>query len=120
MNSLKDIINDGKDIVNNIKRGHITSAAFLDKRNANSSTSMALSLPVVTRWGFVVVFFKSLLVNKQIIRSMNVDEIVEKDLKPNVKKTISSSNFWKKVEFFYSLMNPVANGLQKLKVIHRN
>jgi len=115
MNSLKDIINDGKDIVNNIKRGHITSAAFLDKRNANSSTSMALLLPVVTRWGSVVVFFKSLLVNKQIIRSMNVDEIVEKDLKPNVKKTISSSNFWKKVEFFYSLMNPVAKWITKIE-----
>lgn len=69
---------------------------------------MALSLPVVTRWGSVVVFFKSLLVNKQIIRSMNVDKIVEKYLKPNIKKTISSSNVWKKVEFFYSLMNPVA------------
>ncbi|CAI6369789.1 unnamed protein product [Macrosiphum euphorbiae] len=115
INSLTDIINDGKDIVNNIKRGHITSAAFLDKRNANSSTSMALSLPVVTRWGSVVVFFKSLLVNKQIIRSMNVDEIVEKDLKPNVKKTISSSNFWKKVEFFYSLMNPVAKWITKIE-----
>jgi len=88
INSLKEIINDGKDIVNNIKRGHITSAAFRDKRNANSSTSMAISLPVVTRWRSVVVFFKSLLVNKKIIRSM-VDENVEKDLKPNVKKTIS-------------------------------
>jgi len=50
---------------------------------------MALSLPVVIRWGSVEVFFKSLLVNKQIICSMNVDGIVEKDLKPNVKKTIS-------------------------------
>ncbi|KAE9521289.1 hypothetical protein AGLY_018308 [Aphis glycines] len=113
--SYRYIINAGKDIVNNIKRGHITSAAFLDKRNANSSTSMALSLPVVTRWGFVVVFFKSLLVNKQIIRSMNDDEIVEKDLKPNVKKTISSSNFWKKVEFFYSLRNPVAKWITKIE-----
>jgi len=49
MNSLEDIINDGKDIVNNIKRGHIISAVFRDKRNTNSSTSMTLLLPVVTR-----------------------------------------------------------------------
>lgn len=46
---------------------------------------------------------------------MNVDEIVEKDLKPNVKKTISSSNFWKKVEFFYSLMNSVAKWITKIE-----
>jgi len=98
INSLKELINYGKDIVNNMKRGHITSAVFQDRRNANSSTSMALTLTVFTRWGSVVVFFKSLLVNKQIIRSMNVDENVEKDLKSNVKKTISSLNFWKKVE----------------------
>ncbi|KAF0751841.1 DUF659 domain-containing protein [Aphis craccivora] len=57
INSLKKLINDEKDIINNIKRGHITSAVFQEKRNANSSTSMALSLPVLTRWGSVVVFF---------------------------------------------------------------
>jgi hypothetical protein len=57
---------------------------------------MALALPVVTRWGSVVIFFKSLLVNKQIIRSMNIDEVIEKDLILNVKKTISSPIFWKK------------------------
>jgi len=76
---------------------------------------MALTLPVVTRWGSVVVFLKSLLVNKQIIRSMNVDEIIEKDLKPNVKKTINNLNFWKKVEHFYCLMNPVAKWITKIE-----
>lgn len=108
LNSLKEVIIDGKDIVNNIKRGHITNAIFQNKRNENNSTSMALSLPVVTRWGSVVAFFKSLLVNKQIVRSMNGDEVAEKDLRPNVKKTISCSNFWKKIENFYKLLNPVA------------
>jgi len=46
---------------------------------------------------------------------MNVDEIVEKDLKPNVKKTISSLNFWKKVKHFYCLMNPVAKWITKIE-----
>lgn len=49
---------------------------------------MALALPVVTRWGIVVHLFKSLLVNKQIIRSMNVDKFIEKDLKLNLKKQL--------------------------------
>jgi len=76
---------------------------------------MALSLPVVIRWGSVEVFFKSLLVNKQIICSMNVDGIVEKDLKPNVKKTINCLNFWKKVEHFYNLLNPVEKWIAKIE-----
>lgn len=46
---------------------------------------------------------------------MNVDEIVEKDLMPNIKKTISSLNFWKKVEYFYCLMNPVAKWITKIE-----
>ncbi|XP_050064322.1 uncharacterized protein LOC126553204, partial [Aphis gossypii] len=52
-----DVINEGKSIVNNIKRGHITNALFLQKRK-NIKNSTALTLPVVTRWASVVVFFK--------------------------------------------------------------
>lgn len=49
-----DLINEGKLVVNNIRRGHITNALFLQKRKNNNST--ALTLPVVTRWASVVVF----------------------------------------------------------------
>lgn len=116
LDSFKEIIEDGKEVINNIRRGHITKAIFEQKRKeANNANSMALALPVVTRWGSVVHFLKSLLVNKQIIRSMNVDEAIEKDIKLNVKKTISSPIFWKKIEHFYCLMSPVAKWIEKIE-----
>lgn len=68
-----DLINEGKFVVNNIRRGHITNALFLQKRK-NNINSTALTLPVVTRCASVVVFLNSLLVNKQIIRSKSIDE----------------------------------------------
>lgn len=52
-----DLINEGKSVVNNIRRGHITNALFLQKRK-NNNNSTALTLPVVTRWASEVVFFK--------------------------------------------------------------
>lgn len=106
-----DVINEGKSIVNNIRRGHITNALFLQKRK-NIKNSTALTLPVVTRWASVVVFLNSLLVNKQIIRSMSIDETIEKDLKPEVKKLISSADFWDKIYYFHQLVSPLAKWIK--------
>lgn len=46
---------------------------------------------------------------------MNVDEAIEKDLKLNVKKTISSPIFWKKIEHFYYLMSSVAKWIERIE-----
>lgn len=106
-----DVINEGKSVVNNIRRGHITNALFLQERK-NNKNSTALTLPVVTRWASVVVFLDSLLVNKQIIRSMSINEAIEKDLKPEVKKLISSANFWDKIYYFHQVVNPLAKWIK--------
>lgn len=106
-----DVINEGKSVVNNIRRGHITNALFLQERK-NNKNSTAPTLPVVTRWASVVVFIDSLLVNKQIIRSMSINEAIEKDLKPEVKKLISSANFWDKIYYFHQVVNPLAKWIK--------
>jgi len=106
-----DLINEGKSVVNNIRRGHIKNALYLQKRK-NNNNSTAFTLPVVTRWASVVVFLNSLLVNKQIIRSMSIEETIEKDLKPEVKKLINSSDFWDKIYYFHQLVGPLAKWIK--------
>ncbi|XP_016657408.1 uncharacterized protein LOC107882870 [Acyrthosiphon pisum] len=44
--------------------------------------------------------------------SMSINEAIEKDLKPEVKKLISSANFWDKIYYFHQVVNPLAKWIK--------
>lgn len=43
---------------------------------------------------------------------MSIEETIEKDLKPEVKKLISSSDFWDKIYYFHQLVGPLAKWIK--------
>lgn len=43
---------------------------------------------------------------------MSIDETIEKDLKPEVKILINSSNFWDKIFDFHRLVSPLAKWIK--------
>lgn len=114
LESLKLVVKDGVAIVNNIRRGHVLHAVFKEKQN-ELGIKKSLMLPVLTRWGYVVVFLNSLLSNKQIIRLLNIDERCEKDISQRVKQLITNDIFWDKLKNLHNFLKPIAYWITKIE-----
>jgi Protein of unknown function (DUF 659)/hAT family C-terminal dimerisation region len=115
MQSLVDLVNEGKRVVKEINNGHILKAVFAEKQKQLAGKKISLKLPVVTRWGSVVTFLDSLLANKAAIRAVNIDERCEKDLSPSSKRSIVSDVFWDKTYHLRALLQPISQWITKIE-----
>lgn len=106
LDSISNIVNNGKSIVKEITLSHRLDAIFKEKQ---SGKKLSLKLPVKTRWGSHVSFMKSLLLNKNALRMVAIDDRVEKLLTETSKNDLLSDKFWATILHLYELLKPVAN-----------
>lgn len=72
-------------------------------------------LPVQTKWGSLVVFLNSLLVNKQIIRLLNIDERCEEDIISSVKQFINNNTFWDRIKNLHNFLKLIAYWITRIE-----
>lgn len=108
LSTLKTLIANATACVKAIRNSHKLNTAFIEKQ-LTTGDKISLKLPVKTRWGSLVSCLESLKQNKQIIKTMAIDESLSDAINklPTLKVNMLSDDFWDKVTGFYKLLKPI-------------
>ncbi|GBC05804.1 hypothetical protein RclHR1_06430005 [Rhizophagus clarus] len=106
IDEIKDIVNNGKMIVNYFK-SHIQAAAKLKRiQIENYNKEIALVLPTLTRWGTHLSCFQSLLKSKIALEQVLMD--------PKIRQKINRESDTSTLSTVYSHFNKLINKISEL------
>jgi len=111
--SVKKYIDDVNEIIKTI-RGHTVLLSMFTKIGKENNIITTLKLPVITRWGSVVLSLKSMLQCKTILRILAVSEDVGQLPEP-MKRKLRDDIFWVKILKLTNLLEPILQWITRLE-----
>ncbi|GBC07859.1 hypothetical protein RclHR1_07730012 [Rhizophagus clarus] len=107
IDEIKDIVNNGKMIVNYFK-SHIQAAAKLKRiQIENYNKEIALVLPTLTRWGTHLSCFQSLLKSKIALEQVLMDPKIRQKINREVRNNVLSEEFWEMADLITKILEPM-------------
>lgn len=114
--SFEQLQSSSKRVVKAVKNTLIINALFKQYQHEQSeSTIISLKLPVVTRWGSIIISLESLVANKYVLQRLAIPEDGSILLPKNVVGYILDTDFWNRIKIVIELLSPVLHWITKLQ-----
>lgn len=114
--SLKNFESQCKQIVKEVSNSHVVLATFNKLQVEKTNKTVALKLPVVTRWGSILKCMESLWSTRQILKMLAISEDVSDKLSSAVKKNcLDDEIYWVKVEKLMGVLSPIVKWITRLE-----
>lgn len=115
LDNILSLKNQAARIVTQIKGSQLLAAHFI-KIQKEKNVTVALKLPVKTRWASIVRCFNSLISNKFCLQALTVNEAVVKYLQKDTKSMLLDDDiFWAKLENTRDLLEPIGKWISKIE-----
>jgi hypothetical protein len=114
--SIENLESDCKRIVKDINNSHTLRAKLNRIQKEKSANTVALKLPVKTRWGSIYSCLKSLLDNKYFLKALAVEEGHEKLLgRQSLTSILDEDVFWISVNKMTEIFQPIVKWITILE-----
>ncbi|XP_041364336.1 uncharacterized protein LOC121379753 [Gigantopelta aegis] len=112
LQTMQMLFKKAKKVVKYVRVQQIISATFSQKQMARKK-STSLKLPSKTRWGAVVIMYKSLLDGKESLQELAIMELVEIDA--TIRNILLDNVFWAYIVSSLKVLNPIASAITQIE-----
>ncbi|KAK6171877.1 hypothetical protein SNE40_018301 [Patella caerulea] len=112
INSMNSLFKSAKKNVKHIKKRQVISATFTSKEKGRNKT-LSLKLPCETKWGAVVIMYKSLLDGKESLQELAIMESLS--IEADIRKILLCNDiFWTRLTNTLKLIEPKAQAITEV------